>query len=121
MKTLKRTDLIANEKKIIPRHMPRMTQADKVSNIFYHACDGYDEGAKANYFERLSVAVYGKCPVVWAHVHLINKYDIDDIKWEEIEAHVVNIAFQLNTEVVDQPLYDWLYANNHDMIEFWNS
>ena len=117
MKTLKRTDIRDNEKKIIPRHMPRMTQADKVSNIFYHA---YDLG-KAHYFERLAMAVYGKCPTVWAHVHLINKYEIDDIEWEEIEAHVVNIAFQLNTEAVDQPLFDWLYSNNYEMIEFWNS
>ena len=42
MKTLKHTDIIANEKKIIPRHMPCMTQADKVSNIFYHAYDIYN-------------------------------------------------------------------------------
>ncbi len=117
MKTLKRTDIRDNEKKIIPRYMPRVTPSDKVSNIFYHA---YEEG-KAHYFERLAMAVYGKCPTVWAHVHLMNKYEIDDIEWDHIEAHVVNIALQLNTEAVDQPLFDWLYSNNYEMIEFWNS
>lgn len=117
MKTLKHTDIIANEKKIIPRGMPVLTQADKVSNIFYHA---YDLG-KGHYFEMLARKVYGDCPVVWAHVHLMNKYEIDDIEWEHIEAHVVNIGFQLNTEATDQPLFDWLYSNNYEMIEFWNS
>ena len=117
MKTLKRTDIRDNEKKIRPRYMRRLTQADKVRNIFYHA---YEDG-KGHYFERLAVAVYGKCPVVLTAVHLMNKYEIDDIEWEQIEAHVVNIAFQFNTEVVDQSLFDWLYSNNYQMIEFWNS
>lgn len=114
---IKESDQKKNEARIPAPEKKTMTPAQRVSEILFHSA----ELGKAHYHATLARACYGNCPIVTAHVELTNKYLIDDVEWDDIEALVVDIGLQLNTYIEDQRLWNWLFSDNYELIESWNS
>ena len=110
MKRSKVSDVKQYEKRISAPIKERWSALARLSDIYENA---WDIGADY-YFLRLAQAVYGyHNATLNAHLYLFNKYQMTDLDptFTEVEKFVVELSGQLNVDIEDEELFQWLYSS----------